>query len=177
MKPTDKLKELYLEYAKVRYPITGGTGSLPSYFKQYSTTNGLTKCIIAYIRLNGWQAERINTTGRRIDNTKIVEDVTGRQRQIGSVQWIKSTGTKGSADISATILNGRKLSIEVKNEKTKDKQSELQKTYQKQIELVGGIYCIAKNLKDFIEWFDSNVGKNKDYLQFYKFFIDNKIVI
>ena len=90
------------------------------------TANGLTKCVIAWINLNGGQAERINTMGRMLDKTKVVADTFGNKRTIGSVEWQKGTGTKGSADISATI-QGRSVKIEVK---MKDKQSIDQIKYQ-----------------------------------------------
>lgn len=175
-KPIDKLKELYKGYEVIKYPLTGGAGAFPPYFKQSSTTNGLTKCIIAYIRLNGWQAERINTTGRMLDNTKIVEDVCGIQRQIGSKKYIPGTGTKGSADISATI-SGKSVKIEIKNEKTKDRQSEYQRSYQSVIDLSGGVYFIATNLEMFISWFDGNFKPHQNLNEVYKYFINNKIII
>lgn len=110
------------------------------------TANGLTKCIVDWINLNGGQAERISNTGRYIDNKKIVTDVLGIRRQIGSGQYIKGTGTNGTADISATI-NGRSVKIEVK---MKDKQSDAQKRYQESIESAGGQYWIAHDFGEFI---------------------------
>jgi hypothetical protein len=110
------------------------------------TANGLTKAIIAWINLNGYQAERISTTGRYVDNSKIVTDVLGNRKKIGSGKYIKGTGTNGSADISATI-KGRSIKIEVKI--GKDKQSEAQIKYQQMIEKAGGIYFIAKNFDEF----------------------------
>lgn len=110
------------------------------------TANGLTKAIIAWINLNGYQAERISTTGRYVDNSKIVTDVLGNRKKIGSGKYIKGTGTNGSADISATI-KGKSIKIEVKI--GKDKQSEAQIKYQQMIEKAGGIYFIAKNFDEF----------------------------
>ena len=114
------------------------------------TANGLTKAIIAWINLNGYQAERISTTGRYVDNSKIVTDVLGNQKKIGSGKYIKGTGTNGSADISATI-KGKSIKIEVKI--GKDKQSEAQIKYQQMIERAGGIYFIAKNFNDFYDFY------------------------
>lgn len=114
------------------------------------TANGLTKCIISFLQMHGHQAERINTMGRPIDNRRAYTDVVGRTRQIGSLTWIKSTSTRGSADISATI-NGRSVKIEVKV--GKDRQSEAQKSYQKAVEQAGGIYFIAKDFEQFLEWY------------------------
>ena len=110
------------------------------------TANGLTKCVITWINLHGGQAERINTTGRMIDKTKVVSDALGQKRMIGSVEWQKGTGTKGSADISATI-QGRSVKIEVK---MKDKQSIDQIKYQNAIENAGGQYWLVHNFDEFI---------------------------
>ncbi|MDQ3022683.1 MAG: hypothetical protein M3R36_19280, partial [Bacteroidota bacterium] len=111
-KGIDILKELYLNKSKLRYP------SIPNYARctpnySHKTANGLTKCIIDFINLNNGQAERINNTGRQIDNRQTVQDVLGSTRTIGSTKWIKGTGTNGTADISATI-KGRSVKVEVK---------------------------------------------------------------
>ena len=118
-----------------------------------STANGLTKAIVKWINLNGYQAERISTSGRWVDNSKVVTDVLGNQKKIGSGKYIKGSGTKGSADISATI-KGRSIKIEVK---MKDKQSEAQIEYQKAIERAGGIYFIAKDFDSFYEFYSTLV--------------------
>jgi hypothetical protein len=112
------------------------------------TANGLTKAIVTFLNLSGHQGERISTTGRMLDNTKVVKDALGFSRKIGSVNWIKGTGTNGSADISATI-KGKSVKIEVKI--GKDRQSEAQKVYQQNIERAGGIYMIAKTWDGFYE--------------------------
>jgi hypothetical protein len=111
------------------------------------TANGLTKAIVAFLKLNGCQAERISNMGRYIDDSKIVTDVIGFQRKIGSGKYIKGTGTNGTADISATI-KGKSVKIEVKI--GKDRQSDAQKKYQADIERAGGLYWIAKDFDGFI---------------------------
>ena len=114
------------------------------------TANGLTKAIIAFIQLNGGQSERINTMGRPVDRRKVYTDTVGLTRTIGSVEWIPGTGTKGSADISATI-KGKSVKIEVKI--GADRQSEAQRKYQQDIEQAGGLYFIAKDFTSFVEWY------------------------
>jgi hypothetical protein len=117
--------------------------TLPERFKDMlprkytdKTANGLTKMIVDWIKYNGGQAERISTTGRYIVSQK---------------RWIKGSGTKGSADISATI-KGRSVKIEVKI--GKDKMSEDQHKYKEAIEKAGGIYYIAKDFDSFYEWYN-----------------------
>jgi len=119
----------------------------PSYSDK--TANGLTKCIIDFIRITGGQAERINCTGRYIDKSQTFIDVLGRTRTIGTGQWLPSTGQKGTADISA-VIRGRAVKIEIKV--GKDRQSADQKKYQQAIEQAGGIYLIVRSFEEFYFW-------------------------
>jgi hypothetical protein len=150
MKPLDILRELKLNDSIKEHPnVPRYAIALPKY--EDKTANGLTKCIIDYLQLSDHQAERINTMGRPIDNRKQVTDVLGRTKTIGSMTWGKSTATKGSSDISATI-QGRSVKIEVKI--GKDRQSQDQKVYQANIEKSGGQYWIVKNFDDFMKKYD-----------------------
>jgi len=149
-----RLVELYLEDNRKCYP------SFPEHARpiiKYTEkgSNALTRCVIDWIIFSGGQAERISTTGRPIDNTQTSTDVIGRQRTIGSIEWIPGTGTKGSADISATI-NGRSIKLEIKY--NKDKQSDPQKKYEQDITKAGGVYLIVRNMDSFIDWHDDFVG-------------------
>lgn len=114
------------------------------------TANGLTRCIIDFIRLHGGQAERINTTGVPIDRRRQVTDVFNHSRTIGSVEWRKSGGTVGSADISATI---RSKSVKIEVKIGNDRQSPAQREYQQAVEQAGGLYYIAKDFTSFVAWY------------------------
>lgn len=120
------------------------------------SANGLTRCIIDFIRLNGGQAERINTIGVPIDHRRQVTDVLGRTRTIGSVEWRRGGGTVGSADISATI-RCKAVKIEVKI--GRDTQSPAQKEYQRQVEQAGGLYFIAKDFTSFVAWYKATFSE------------------
>lgn len=140
-----------------------GSSLLYSYVKppKYddSTANGLTTCIIDFLNMmDGSHAERISNEGRTIDTRKTITNVVGQVRQIGSIKRIKSSMQLGTADISATIL-GRSVKIEVKI--GKDRQSEAQKIYQKQIEDARGYYKIVKDFEEFYNWFTDNMAKVK----------------
>lgn len=115
-----------------------------------NSANNLTKSIIAWIELNGYQAERISSTGRYVDNKKTVKNIMGQSITIGSGQYIPGSGTKGTADISATI-KGKSIKIEVKY--GKDRQSDVQKQYQASIERSGGVYFIAKTFEEFYNFY------------------------
>lgn len=109
------------------------------------TANGLTKAVIAWITLHGFQAERISTQGTYIEGKVVGTGFYGSKQLKG--KYIPGQGTKGSADISATIM-GRSVKIEIK---MKDKQSEAQKKYQADIERAGGTYWLVHNFDEFIE--------------------------
>ena len=146
-----QLESLALEKLKNRYPTNP---YLPKVSYSDATTNGLTKCVIDYITLRGYHAERINSTGAVKDNRTTSTDVLGNVRTIGSVQWIKSNTQTGTADVSATI-QGRTVKIEIKCKATGDNiQSEAQKNYQRQIENAGGTYLIVRTFEDFYNWFN-----------------------
>lgn len=164
MKPLQILKQLDYENKAARYP------NFPKHaipVRSYSdrTANGLTKCIIDFIKYSGGQSERINTMGRMIDNTKVVSNVLGQSYRIGSKKWIKGTGTKGSADISSTIpveIGGKKVGLSVKWEvKMKDRQSDDQKNYEQMIQNASGYYFIVRSFDDFYEKYHKLVNSFK----------------
>lgn len=148
-----ELKHFALRVDRRRYP------SLPEHARvvhRYTdrNANGLTRCIIDWLRFNDHHAERISNMGRPVDGRKRYVDTVGFKRQIGSVQWILGQGTPGTADISATIV-GRSVKIEVKA--GRDRQSEAQKKYQAAIEAAGGTYVIAKSFEGFWEWYKESI--------------------
>ena len=113
MNAIKKLKELSKEATRQRYPnFPEEAISTPVYTDK--TANGLTKCIIDYIRFSGGYATRINTTG-----------------QMRQGKWVKGTTSKGTADIHACLI-GVHYSIEVKI--GKDRLSEYQKDTQRKVE-------------------------------------------
>jgi len=125
------------------------------------TSNGLTKCVIDWINLNGYQAERVNSTGSMLDNRKTSINVLGHAIIIGSTKWIKGTSRTGTADISA-VIKGRSIKIEIKCFATGDhKQSLGQIAYQKDIEQAGGVYLIVRTFADFYNWFNETVNTEK----------------
>lgn len=111
--------------------------AIPPQSYRDDTANGLTRCVVDFIRYNGGQAERVNSIGLP-------------EQRGGRIVWRKSNTMKGSADISATIA-GRSVKIEVKI--GADRQSEAQRRYQASIERAGGLYFVAKDFTTFVEWY------------------------
>jgi hypothetical protein len=158
MSALSELKELYLQENRRKYPsLPEAVRSVPKYTDK--TSNGLTKMVIEWIRLNGWQAERITCTGRIIDKRKSYIDVVGLRKTIGSKKWIPSSMQPGTADVSATIA-GRSVKIEIKCATTKDKQRPAQKEYQQQIEQAGGTYVTANTFEQFANWYREFINDN-----------------
>lgn len=150
------LTELYLAYQRRERPSVPEHGLIQKYKHTDNSANGLTRCILDYFKFNGWQAERISNTGRMIDNTKVIKFHIGWERTVGTKKWIKGSGRNGTADISATMpinVNGRTIGVSLKIEVKygKDRQSEDQKSYQKEVEKAGGVYMIARNFDDFLK--------------------------
>lgn len=135
--PLKQLSRLYDEKRRLRRP------RIPEYAMERKpvfregTANDLTKTIISFMEIIGGQAERINSMGRQITRNR-------------RTTWVYGTGTNGTADISATYY-GVSIKIEVKI--GKDRQSEVQKQYQSQIEQAGGIYVLAKTFDGFLYGF------------------------
>ena len=119
--------------------------------------NLLTSMIIDWINWNGWQAERITSSGRVIGSKRIVKTGLFHANIVDNTKYIKPTSKNGTADISATI-KGRSVKIEVKI--GNDRQSTDQKNYQKDVEKAKGIYFIAKDFEGFMEFWDSIINEN-----------------
>jgi hypothetical protein len=153
-RPTrQRIHDLMLHESRQKYP------NLPDHARVVNiptdgSANGLTKLVIKWIELHGGQAERINTMGRMVDKRKIVTDVLGRKGMIGSMSYIPTTGTKGSADVSA-VVQGRSYKIEIKV--GKDRQSDAQKAYEQSITSAGGVYLIVRTMDQFVQWWDENI--------------------
>lgn len=119
---------------------------IPMPSREDTSANGLTRCIIDFIKLRGGQAERISITG-----------IPTKKRDVyGNTIWRTSHMTVGTADISATI-HGCSVKIEVKA--GADRQSDTQRKYQADIERAGGLYYIARDFESFVEWYINTFKK------------------
>jgi hypothetical protein len=128
------LKKLHLENARLKYP------NLPSYAipsAKYSVkdANGLTACVIDWIRFSGGAAFRINSQG---------------QYDAKLERWRKSGTRPGLPDIVACVC-GRFVAIEIKF--GRDRQSEAQKVIESEIQGAEGAYLIVRDLDSFVDWF------------------------
>lgn len=143
------LEEIALHAARKRYPTVPYLA--PRKYRD-DTANGLTKCVIDFLKLEGLFCERSGNEGRVIDNRKQFTDVLGNLRTIGNIQRIKSSGMKGASDLKS-IIQGRFVAIEIKCAATRDRQSESQRMYQWEVEKSGGIYILVPDFESFLNWY------------------------
>jgi len=148
------LKELHLQISKVKHPSLP-YHSCPDY--SATNTNGLTKCVIAFLKLKGAWCERTGSEGRVIDNRETVQDILGNHRTIGSIARVRSSGTTGTSDLKACI-NGKFIAIEIKCAATGDKIRPAQLEYKKHIEASGATYLIVTSFAQFVSWYQDNYG-------------------
>jgi hypothetical protein len=126
---------------------------LPDHVRSYNrfrddTANGLTKCILAYLKLHGAFASRINTTGIYRNDIK---------------KFVPNTQKKGLADISATY---RGVSIQIEVKVGRDKMSASQLQVKSDFEKSGGYWYTARNFTDFKNWFDKVLENNKKFQKY-----------
>lgn len=115
-------------------------------FKEGSA-NELTKSILFWFEFHGIKAWRESSEGRYLA-PKTVKNVIGKTVTLGKGTYIpRSKGAKGLGDVSA-VIKGLFTSWEVKF--GKDRQSEVQKETQNDIEKSGGKYFIVRNWDSFI---------------------------
>lgn len=132
------------------YEASGGDKMI---IKPYSdtTTSGLTKCIIDWLQFNGHYANRINTQGQaRVKKIPRYSIFSGKIEYTDKVEYTKGTTARGTPDIDA-IINGMAVKIEVKA--GKDKIRDEQIVQGEKIQAAGGIYYIARNMPEFVEWY------------------------
>ncbi|MVM36004.1 VRR-NUC domain-containing protein [Spirosoma sp. HMF4905] len=129
------LKEVYLAN---RYPnVPANFRPKPKY--EDNTANGLTRCILDFIRFSGGFATRIQSQGQYRPG------INGRRGQ-----YTYGNTRKGTADIHA-VANGFHISVEVKI--GKDRMSKAQRLMQTDIQKAGGHYFVAHTFQDFYEFF------------------------
>jgi len=143
-----ELKALNLQYINANYTVDYPESFIHPYV--INTANGLTRCVIDWLKFDGQQGENIKVKGTMVDGTKVVTDVMGSRRIVGSVSYQKSTMTKGSADISG-VIEGRAIRVEIKI--NSDRQSSDQKDYQHSVERAKGVYVIIKTLSGWRDWY------------------------
>lgn len=104
----------------------------------------------------GVKMNRIDNTGKRVDNRVNYIDGVGRARTIGSIEYRKSSMENGIADLVG-LIHGRYYAVELKRvyANGRDRQSAAQKKFQQEVEDAGGTYVIVNSFEHFFEWFNT----------------------
>lgn len=121
--------------AKAKYYPSVPLHALPKKAFSDASANGLTQCILQWLKLNGCYATRVTSAGRYLEKEQ---------------KWIPGTVRKGTADIHAVIA-GKHASIEVKIRR--DRMSEAQEQTRQEVEASGGFYFIARDFEGFYQWY------------------------
>lgn len=126
------------------------------YGAKYKETcaNDIEKAIERFAKISGFLAERTKTQGRMLE-AKYINTDYGRV-QTSTAKMITSTSRKGSSDMKL-LIKGTPIACEIKFKK--DRQSEVQSTYQKDYEASGGVYIIVKTFEDFLVWYVKRYGR------------------
>ncbi len=131
------------------YPMT----PLQFFYSKTSHREYLSKWLESVIskvlKAKGCDVIKSADAGTYRDNSKVVTDVLGYQRKIGSGGWTKNHNVmKGRADLK-TFWGGKMYNFEIKV--GKDKMSEHQKAEKTRAEANGEEYIIIKNIEDFLK--------------------------
>lgn len=142
MTPESKqiLHELEREHMRDQYPNVPSHAVAKTTYDD-RTANGLTKCIVDYIRFSGGFAERINRMGFKTKN------------KYGKEIWVSGGGTNGTADISAVLPGGRSARIEVKVGRDKIRPDQIR--YAEKVTRAGALYFIARSFDEFLLWYST----------------------
>lgn len=110
------------------------------------TANGLTNAILAFFTLKGIKAWRQASEGRYIKEQSVINAI-GQKVVTAKGKFIpRGKASKGIGDVVA-VVNGLFTCWEVKI--GKDRQSEDQKKFEKEITASGGKYFLVKTWDDF----------------------------
>ena len=127
-----KLDNLSYQMKLERHP-TIPIKAVPRTKYKDSSANELTKCVIDFLRLKGHYATRIQSQGQKR----------------GSIMTYGTT-QRGTADVHSCV-NGIHLSLEIKY--GNDKQSDIQKQVQSEVEGSGGIYLLIRTFEQFYKFY------------------------
>ena len=157
---TERYRIAHAEWCHAKSPAffeASGGSSMKVNYPKVTSTNGLTLAVINFLNWKGHFAERTNNMGRPVDKRETYIDVVGRTRVIGSMEWQKGTGTKGTSDIKADISHPSyrfPIPVKIEIKWNKDRMSDDQREYERMVTSKGGVYVVVKTIQGFFEWYD-----------------------
>lgn len=141
------LKEAVKARKRAQYPNVPDYAIVTPKYED-KTANGLTRCIIDFINSqDGCRCYRTPNEGvMRIDGN-------------GKAFRATSSMQNGFSDVVACVW-GRFVALEIKT--PNDRQNEVQKEFQRQIENARGYYVIVRDFKGFLEWFNLKMSRRNE---------------
>jgi hypothetical protein len=127
-------------------------GYVKTVYPKVTTANGLTNAICNYINWCGGVGNRINVMGRLVEGTERTESGAVFAKK----KFIKSSTLKGTADIIATLPNGKTWHIEIKVGKDKPRKEQLD--MQQRIRKTGSNYDFISDMDTFFSMYDALVN-------------------
>lgn len=141
----DILKQMALDQMAAKHPnVKRSYLVIPKYSDK--TEKGLKQCIKDFVEMQGGVCNNIVTTGRKKDDRRLVRDVLGHYKIIGSVKWLHTSSKLGASDLSL-IVAGRPIEVEIKI--GKDRQREAQIIYERAVVNAQGLYWIVRSFDEF----------------------------
>lgn len=131
-----ELEQLYFDWHYTKYSVIPENARFVTKFRDDSA-NGLTKCVLTYLKIRGAFASRINTTGIYRNDIK---------------KFVPNTQKKGLADVAATY---KSFSLQIEIKVGRDKMSNKQNEVKTEFELSGGYWFTAQDFTSFKDWFDT----------------------
>jgi hypothetical protein len=128
------LEQRVMESQKLPYKLT-----VSDYFRESRGANLLTSMILFYLKM---------------DEVFCYRNITqGISRKVGDrIKFIPNKGMRGSGDIYS-LIGGMTVWIEVKFKR--DRQSDYQRQFQKEIERSGGQYWLIRTFDQFLETYNN----------------------
>jgi hypothetical protein len=143
-----RYQQAHQQFQQTAYPAAyKDFGTLVTQYPDVTTSNGLTRYILYFLKWSGWRATRVSSAGRIIK---------APQKQPSGVslitaKYIPGATRKGTADVSSTI-QGRSVMWEVKT--GRDKPSDRQLQEQELERRAGGEYFFVHTADEFLELYD-----------------------
>lgn len=155
-----KYQQAHEQHFKRTYPLAyADKHYAPPKTPKYSTANGLTQVVVNTLLWLCHHGERTNTMGVPVKKYRTKFNIfSGKTEMLeNGIEWRKGSGTKGSSDIKGHVNNPRHqfpIPIYVEVKIGRDKMSEAQEKYEKQVTKSGALYCIVKTPEDWFAFYD-----------------------
>lgn len=155
-----RYEEAYRKFQHKAYPsATSNFGYLTTKYPDTRTKGGLATFVCNFLKWNGHHGEKTNNMGRPIQKFAPKMNIwTGTVQNVpNGIEWQKGSGITGTSDVKGHVnipASKFPVPIYVEIKIGKDRQSQEQKGYQKQVTDTGAFYMLCSFPEDFILFYD-----------------------